>query len=424
MKNKLKAFLSFFLSLIIVFTVTPATVFAADFSTNQFWVLENGPDSNYIDKSFNGSCNVYSSAKWSTINSFIIYPNYINKMGSNPMYLDSGDVINCSFNIDVSEMSSGTYFVDYDYYASSDLSDMEFGDILDTRPLGNGNISFSFTVEQSGYYVISVNIKPNNKSASSFGHLKISDFKIESESENTSLLKRIVSFFKELFNHLSSGLESIGSWFSDLGSNIGSWFSDLGDKIGNFFSNLISNIQEQFTKMINNLKDFFSDVGQWFQDIGDRIGEFFSNLWENISGKFEEFGNKISSWWQSVVDFFHSLFVPEAGYFDTYKANWETFIQNHFGMLYQSIEIVENVFNYLSTLGANDYSFTVPEIRLPFFNNPVIVPTTSFNFNSIISQHSQIKFVYNTFQTMVTFICFIGLAMFAKKTFEDIIGER
>lgn len=271
MKLKIKSFLSFLLSLIIVFSVTPTTVFAADFSTNQFWVLENGPDSNYIDKSFNGSCNVYSSAKWSTINSFIIYPNYINKMGSNPMYLDSGDVINCSFNIDVSEMSSGTYFVDYDYYASSDLSDMEFGDILDTRPLGNGNISFSFTVEQSGYYVISVNIKPNNKSASSFGHLKISDFKIESESENTSLLKRIVSFFKELFNHLSSGLESIGSWFSD-----------LGDKIGNFFSNLINNIRSFFTDLKDNLKELFDNVGQWFKDIGDKISGFFEKLWNRI----------------------------------------------------------------------------------------------------------------------------------------------
>lgn len=417
MKNKLKAFLSFFLSLIIVFTVTPATVFASEYEFNtahvifSYGTLDSPTSFKEYDKSLPNS---FTEGIISQIG-------FVQISTDTSIRCSSGDVINVtvgqsysrygySFNCvrgtirGIDSSGNTIYLADGTGIYDAEEHAFKYVDVSVPRDCTIEFISFGFEPQKVRY---------DGWTTSQACALRLTDFSVTVESEQSGFFNKVADFFKQLFEKLSSGLE-----------NIGSWFSDLGDKIGNFFSNLISNIQEQFTKMINNLKDFFSDVGQWFKDIGDRIGEFFSNLWDNISGKFEEFGNKISSWWQSVVNFFHSLFVPEPGYFDTYKANWETFIQNHFGMLYQSIEIVENVFNYLSTLGANDYSFTVPEIRLPFFNNPVIVPKTRFNFNSIISQHSQIKFVYNTFQTMVTFICFIGLAIFAKKTFEDIIGER
>lgn len=98
----------------------------------------------------------------------------------------------------------------------------------------------------------------------------LSDCTVTVESEQTGFFNSIKEFFQQLFEKLTSGLDNIGNWFTDLGNNIKS-----------FFAELTKSIKEQFTNMINNLKTFFADVGQWFKEIGDRIGQFFTNLWNN-----------------------------------------------------------------------------------------------------------------------------------------------
>lgn len=102
------------------------------------------------------------------------------------------------------------------------------------------------------------------------------------ESEQTGFFNSVKEFFRELFQKLKSGIDNIGSWFSELGNKITASFSELGNKLRDFFTDLINNIKEQFQKISDNLKKFFDNVGQWFKDIGDRIGDFFEKLWNRI----------------------------------------------------------------------------------------------------------------------------------------------
>jgi len=418
MKNKFKIFLSFVLSLIISFSVTPTTAFASQqnidtcsvifsygtlekptsFVTqsnkNLPYTFSNGSINSIGYVSINFDCNI-SCSKNDVIN--VVIPQ------SDTHYPDTFE---CSERATINAVTSDGEEI---YLGEGQLkyvgSCFIYEDISVPCDCTITYITASFEPKKINYL--------EDWQGSYLCRFTIDSITVSVESETKSLGNKISKFFTNLFDKLTTGLD-----------NIGSWFRDLKDGISSFFSSLTESIRTFFTNLGNNLKEWFSNVGQWFKEIGDKIGGFFTDLWNNITIKFEELGNRISDWWQSVVDFFRSLFVPEEGYFDRYKVDWEAFISQHFGLLYQSTEIIEHIFSFLCSFGSDSYSFTIPEIKLPFLNNPVIVPQTSFEFNSLISQHTQIKYVYNTFQIMVTFISFLGLVLFAKKTLEDIIGER
>lgn len=84
------------------------------------------------------------------------------------------------------------------------------------------------------------------------------------------------------------------------------WIKQIPTKIGEFFTNLI-----------NNLKDWFESIGNWFSELGDRISGFFESLFNNIK------------------EFFTSLFKPSEDYFDTVRADLDSFLSEHLGIVYE-----------------------------------------------------------------------------------------
>ena len=85
---------------------------------------------------------------------------------------------------------------------------------------------------------------------------------------------------------------------------------------------------------------------------------------------------------------------------------------------------IQSIFEELLFIFEGDYSeygITIPEIKLPFFNNPVIIPHTVFYFSDLIGQHKIIEYVYKLYKIMFSFIAYGLLLVYLQKTFSKII---
>lgn len=425
--KKFKSVLVFLLSLIIVFSAFPSTVFA-----------ENSLDSGVIRYKVNDT--TISEYKRGvlplnySIPTFSGYNSYSITFGVNPIgsASDEGSLV---VNFDL-ELPTGFNYDKVTTYCDISKNNESlvnvFGNVSAEGNTFTCNFSFS---EKADISYVGLSFENVTFAGSKTVGLKSCTYDVTTVG---GLLNKIVSFFGDLFNRLTAWFDSLFQWlkdirdgnisfsesvktlFSNITNSIKGFFSELGTKLSDGFMNLTNSISTFFTNLGNNLKDWFDDVGEWFKDIGDRIGNFFSSLWDNISDSISSITNAVSDWWQSVKDFFHSLFVPEDGFFDNYKQNWEKWAKEHFALFFDVEEIFDMLFGFFE---GDDLEpgIVIPEIKLPFFNNPVIIPQTTFYFSQLLNHHPMIKRIYDLFQIAFSAIVYGLLLVYLQKTFSKII---
>ncbi len=232
-------------------------------------------------------------------------------------------------------------------------------------------------------------------------------FDIDVTDEKTGKLYQFFDNIRAWFNNLFQWLKDIRDNAVDGFKNIGSWFSDLGNNIKTWFSNLS-----------NKLKD-------WFSSLGDRISSFFTNLWDNISSNITNIKLSIQEWWQSVKDFFHSLFVPEDGYFDEYKNKFDLFLKDHFGLLYETTDFISEFMDYLSYIDEElaDPNVTIPKISFSVQGHDfTVIPSTVWNLNNYIINNSILYKLFTMLQVLISAFFYYALFLFARSTFNKILN--
>lgn len=255
------------------------------------------------------------------------------------------------------------------------------------------------------------------------------------EADKQGFFENIKQWFNNIFewlsnirDNISNGFSNIGTWFSQLGNNIKSWFADLTASLKGFFTDLGNKISDFFTNLTNNLKTWFQNVGKWFSELGDKISDFFTNLWNNISGTVTDIRVSISDWWQGVVEWFHNLFVPEDGFFENYKERFDKWFEDHFGAVYQSIELsdmlIDMFFGDDTIPVQNNFIIKIPALKVPVVN-VTIYKGQDIWFSEIgLSKSSTFNTILTMFRVMVSVIVYFSLIMFAKKTFEEVLADR
>lgn len=422
MKRKLKRFLAVLLSLIVIISATPCTAYAEDesvtdagfafiyYDSTQHWFSGTMPFS-YTDNDGSQSLVEYLLVEFVPT-----------------LAVHKGDEVSVSINSYANGRYSGWDNMDIVYpVSSSSWVSASDSDITYSRSTGVYDISFTpnddiykggkwYLKLQNPYFTSSSTWSSKN----SYFKLSSIDVSVDDEATQRSFFQKIGDWFNNLFQWLKdirdnavNGFSNIGTWFTNLGNNIKTWFTDLSNNISAFFSDLVSNIKTQFTNITNSLKEWFSNVGQWFSEIGDRISGFFSDLWTNITNTVNEKVQAISDWWQSVKDWFHSLFVPEDGYFDEYKARMYDFMSEHFGLLFEAMELTLEVFQlfqeiFTSNQGAYDCILMVPSIDM---GNGFVIPEINTNLTAMINEYSFTKSVYSLYRIGITALliwAFIG----------------
>lgn len=437
--KKFKSVLVFLLSLIIVFSAFPSTVFAQNFTDVD---IDNYESSVRLkDGSFTYG-NPPSNLVFGTYGNLSVF-DYAFEFVNKPS-ISKGNIFHIEFDLlspfYLELNSTNVQLSGYSGYGSDAKSVDIYADSID---ITNDTLSIDFIISQDFYCsgfrirVVSSDVKYTCSGSTPF-KFQISNCTNSLTSETQSLGNKISKFFGDLFNRLTAWFDSLFQWlkdirdgnisfsesvktlFSNITNSIKGFFSELGTKLSNGFTNLTSSISTFFTNLGNNLKQWFKDVGNWFKEIGDRIGNFFSSLWDNISDSISSITNAISDWWQSVKDFFHSLFVPEDGFFDNYKQNWENWAKEHFALFFDVEEIFDMLFGFFEG-DDMEPGIVIPEIKLPFFDNPVIIPQTTFYFSQLLNHHPMIKRIYDLFQIAFSAIVYGLLLVYLQKTFSKII---
>lgn len=301
--------------------------------------------------------------------------------------------------------------------------------------LGTAVLKFTLENEISSNAIFTlVGNFSNSSSPDSNAWFKVSSVQLKTESEESGFFNSIIEFFKELFTKLETGITNIGSWFSELGDKLSSGFSNLIDNIKNFFSDLkeklqamIDDIGKWFSELKSKLQSMIDDIGKWFSEIGDRISGFFENLWNNISEKVESITITISDWWQGIKAWFRSLFVPEDGFFDKYKNDWETWGRAHFALLYEVNDFFDLLFEGFDNTTKSG-TITIPQVKLPeSFGGHVIIKSTVFDFDDLINGNQGggvkwITWVYTVIQILISAIAYALLIKYLLSTFSLIIA--
>lgn len=148
-----------------------------------------------------------------------------------------------------------------------------------------------------------------------------------------------VSITVSAANFVLSGGSSVSNQRAEIGFNINTTVEDstkgLLTSILDWIKQIPTKIGEFFTNLANSLQSWFDSVGQWFTDLGDKISGFFDNLFNNIK------------------DFFTNLFIPGDDYFDNLRADLDSFLSQHLGIVYELpvrlLEETKTIFELLKT---------------------------------------------------------------------------
>lgn len=296
--KKFKSVLVFLLSLIIVFSAFPSTVFAKDIVVNQSFKYNiQLRDSQDRIQNLKGTSNSVPFSKGYDLPQSNLV-NIVLDFDTNLYNFDDNDdvVITLQLNDRFESISSAVC-----HYRGS----QEGGNPRGVFNPDNNTLTFNVHIypPATNDYTFSFNLsgitsKEKYKNVPFLFELK--SFKLSITSETQTFMERVKDFFSELSERLTSWFDSLFQWLKDIRDgnisfadsvktafttitdNIKNFFSELGKKLTDGFTNLTNSIRDFFINLGNNLKDWFDDVGQWFTDIGDRIGEFFTSLWNKI----------------------------------------------------------------------------------------------------------------------------------------------
>lgn len=164
--------------------------------------------------------------------------------------------------------------------------------------------------------------------------------------------------------------------------------------------------QGMIATLTQNIKDWFSglidSMGNFFDSLADKIKGFFTQLIEDIKG----------------------LFIPSDGFFDEFSNKFELWAREHFGFLFESIELVDTTINkFIDFSPSDDFSVTFPEASFTIRGkNYVLWEQQVFSVNSLLTSIPALSFFHSVYFTFVYALFFYLLYRLGEKAYTDIFG--
>lgn len=232
-------------------------------------------------------------------------------------------------------------------------------------------------------------------------------------------IQKVIDKFKDITDSIKENINKITNSINGFFESLKIHLSNLVDKIKTFFLEL----GEQITSFALNVKEWFSDLfkklGDWFAS----IGQWFKDLWTNISNKIIEIKTDIQDW-------FESLFVVSGDFWDNYRTNFDDFMADHFGFLYQSMSIITDVLNQFKYVfnGNGSGTITIPRIALPaklFDGEKEILKSRRFSLTQIqnLDDTGKFKWILETVRIINSALIILLLINRGRKLFDMIITQ-
>lgn len=468
MKKYLKIFLCFLLSVITVCSSLPAPALAADGSTTitdvvtvktgryrassgsvntLSWQLPVSADISDMEV-FSSSNSAYWSdfqyfsftttsyasegegtlcynVKFETSISVPDISKYITaKIYVNDNLIDSSTVISVDGkNVTVNVKSS-------DYYTNAN----SYVNIYFTNPLYRKS-DYAYSACQ--IYLKSNSLIPyyNTKSDNFFDN--IFDFLADRLDSLYNSLGKVGDKLTELPNVINQAIENVINHFNDIIDSIKNNISVMTDNINGFFislknhlSDLVVKIKGFFIDLGNQITAFALSVKEWFSDLfsklGDwfaSVGQWFKDLWTNISDKVIEIKTDIKDW-------FESLFVVGENFWSEYRDNFNAFMSEHFGFLYQTMDIFTTILIRFKELlvGNGSAALRIPKVAIPakvLGQEYVIIKSRQYIINNTIREDDtgKLDYILTTLRVINSALIIMLLINRGRKLFDMIITQ-
>lgn len=249
-----------------------------------------------------------------------------------------------------------------------------------------------------------------------------------------------VSFTSSLSGNLPLKVSVINSNYK--GSDQG-WYGfgynsctlETVDRDENIITRITNNISGFFSELGDKITQWFNNLKSWFTELGDRISGFFTELGNKISGAFdalkswfdEHIIQPIKEWWQGVLDWFEYNFTIPDGFFEEWKENWEVWFSEHFGFLYDAMELIIQTFEEIVAVFSSDSPNTIdiPQVAFPEnLGGYVLIEAQTFDFNKLIEDVPSLKVIYGIYVTAMYGVALFLLIRLGSNTLEEILTDR
>ena len=119
-----------------------------------------------------------------------------------------------------------------------------------------------------------------------------------------------------------------------------------------------------------------------------------------------------------LVDILKKVFIPSEEFFKTFMKDIGVFFKNKLGFLYTPIDIVTKFFERINSLSSGNSTITIPEVRVPLFNQ-VLISSQNIDLKSNIQQVFGSS--YDFYLTFIDFVLWILFLKFASNKFKTFI---
>ena len=178
-----------------------------------------------------------------------------------------------------------------------------------------------------------------------------------------------------------------------------------------------------------SLLDKDDDSG-WFQKILNKIND----LWETVKGIPDKITSKINELKESIsliitdlkenlIDGIKNLFIPDEEYLATKKEELEQFCIDHFGAVYQSLDVLIEFIVMLVNISPKEPMITFPAIDIPLFDTTYhLSDEVVYSFAWVNDKSHFLYYLYNFYRSFVTVILFLSFANYCRNKYNEVFG--
>lgn len=178
--------------------------------------------------------------------------------------------------------------------------------------------------------------------------------------------------------------------------------------------------QRFFVSPTISLTDKDDDSG-WFQKILNKIND----VWESIKSLPDKIGVYIQQIATDITDGLKSLFVPEDGFFDAKKQEMETFLEEHFGVIFTAPNILITIIEKLLTVEVSEPIISFPKIQFDLLGTEysLIDKEIHLNLSDFVGDGSPYHILYKFYRAFATGFLIVAFANYCKNKYDYLFGK-
>ena len=183
------------------------------------------------------------------------------------------------------------------------------------------------------------------------------------------------------------------------------------DKLSNTIIESNDKLQNSIDEQTNTIKENTETNKNIFEKIGE-ILSYINPLSENF------FGKKLVD---LIVEALKTLFVPDEEFLKGFLNDFDTFLTEHFGLLYQPFEMVIDLLNRFLNINLEDPSINIPDIIEPF-TGEILIPAFEFKFNTIL-ETEEFNYIYQIYLLAVDAMLVFVVINQIKRIEREVFGK-